>query len=307
MIKRKSPSEERSIILENHHKRPYGVSVRINLRNDGDIGYVEDVCVPLATGAFLTITLLRPKRSQTGFMYLIKLEGFPTAASAEAAGRRLVQALLWMAIRFHAPLRVDYRSYEQALVFSRSESDTTRIDFFVDGERSYFPGSVLGVLHDAFIELKDPVQELLLSMEIFCAASLETNQRAHFLGLVSALEPLAKQKQLGDEVDEFVQQCSDLLKKSSNIPSELKASLNGRLKLLRQESIRQALRRLVKETLPHQPEAWPLVDSAYKLRSEIIHSGLPLDLDTDLEYESQKIAGIIRDIYAKLLNTPLKF
>ena len=138
-------------------------------------------------------------------------------------------------------------------------------------------------------------------MEIFCAARLESSQRAVFLAVVSALEPLAQEAHLGDSVDTFVAQCVALLKESYSIPSDICNSLNGRLLQLRQESIRQALRRLTREVLPDQPGASKIVDDAYALRSQIIHSGKPADLDLDLESEAREISKIIRNIYSSIL------
>lgn len=140
-------------------------------------------------------------------------------------------------------------------------------------------------------------------MEIFCAAGLESSQRAVFLALVSALEPLAREAFLGDGVATFVNDCVAQLRTSDTVPSMLKASLEGRLQQLRNESIRQALRRLALETLPSQPDAAQAIDEAYALRSQIIHSGVPADLDVDLERESREISTIIRAMYASILKT----
>jgi hypothetical protein len=91
-----------------------------------------------------------------------------------------------------------------------------------------------------------PDQKLLLSMELFCAAGLEPSQRAVFLGLVSALEPLAQTANLGRDVSSFVDECLCALEADPAIPQETKNSLKGRLGQLRGESIRQALLRLVR-------------------------------------------------------------
>lgn len=302
MAKQKTPKEERAVILSQPTKRPYGVRVRIHLQTAGSIGNVEDVCVSLNTGAFLSIAPTRTAPWEGGKKYIVTLEGFPTAASAEASGRRLVQALLWMAVSVDAPLRLEYLSYEPASVFERNQSTGATCEAY--GEVGYAPNIVLGELQEAYALLREPNEKLLLSMEIFCAARLESSQRAVFLALVSALEPLAQEAPLGEAVNKFVAECTNLLKVSS-IPQELRASLEGRLNQLRQESIRQALKRLARETLPNQPEAPAAVDEAYALRSQLIHSGVPADLDIDLERESQSISAIIRDIYANILNRSL--
>jgi hypothetical protein len=302
MTRQKTPKEERAVILGQPAKRPYGVRVRIHLQTAGSIGNVEDVCVSLNTGAFLSIAPTRTAPWEGGKKYVVTLEGFPTAASAEASGRRLVQALLWMAVSVDAPLRLEYLSYEPASVFERNRSTGATCEAY--GEVGYAPNIVLGELQEAYAQLREPNEKLLLSMEIFCAARLESSQRAVFLALVSALEPLAQEAPLGEAVDQFVAECVKQLK-AATIPQELRASLEGRLNLLRQESIRQALKRLARETLPNQPEAPASVDAAYALRSQLIHSGVPAELDIDLESESQSISEIIREIYANILNRSL--
>ena len=302
MAKQKTPKEERAVILSQPAKRPYGVRVRIHLRTAGSIGNVEDVCVSLNTGAFLSIAPKSTAPWEGGKKYVVTLEGFPTPASAEAAGRRLVQALLWMAVSVDAPLRLEYLGYEPASVFERNRSSGLTVEAY--GESGYSPNIVLGELQEAYAQLTEPNEKLLLSMEIFCAARLESSQRAVFLALVSALEPLAQEAPLGEAVNQFVAECANQIKHST-IPQELRASLESRLHQLRQESIRQALKRLARETLPNQPEAPSAVDEAYALRSQLIHSGVPADLDIDLERESQSISAIIRDIYANILKRSL--
>lgn len=227
------------------------------------------------------------------------MEGFPTAASAEAAGRRLVQALLWTAVSTDSPLRLEYLTYEPASVFERNRSAGDTCEAY--GEVSSPPALVFGELHDAYELLPEPDEKLLLSMEIFCAARLESSQRAVFLALVSALEPLASEAVLGNEVATFVDDCIASLRATSGLHSDLKASLQSRLARLRRESIGQALRRLARETLPSQPDVAQAIDHAYALRSQIIHSGAPDNLDVDLEQESHAISVVIRAVYASLL------
>ena len=303
MTKPKSLQEERAIILGQPGKRPYGARVRIHVQTSGAVGYAEQVCVSLPTGAFLSIEPMRTAPWEGGKKFTVTLEGFPTAASAEAAGRRLVQALLWTAISTDSPLRLEYFTYEPASVFERNRSTGATCEGYA--EVGHSPAVVFGELHDAYALLPEPDEKLLLSMEIFCAARLKLSQRAVFLALVSALEPLAREAYLGAEVAAFVDDCISRLRASSSIPSGLEASLEGRLRHLGHESIRQALRRLAHETLPSQPDAAQAIDDAYALRSQIIHSGVPADLDVDLERESREISTIIRAMYASILKREL--
>lgn len=301
--KAKDASHERQVILGQPNKRPYGARVHIRLQTAGALGGAEEVCVPLPSGAFLTVEPTHKAPWEGGRKYVVTLEGFATAAAAEAAGRRLVQALLWMAVSTDAPLKLEYLTYEPASVFERERSSGATCIAY--GEVSFAPTVVFAELHDAYALLAEPDEKLLLSMEIFCAARLESSQRATFLALVSALEPLAKEEPLGPAVALFVDECCQQLRASAGIQQELKASLEGRLLQLRQESVRQALRRLVRTALPNQRDASRLIDEAYALRSQLIHNGVPADLDVDLESESQAVSRTIRALYASLLNRNL--
>ena len=300
----KTPREERIIIVGQPHKRPYGVRVRLHVQSSAAFGFVDEVSVPLGSGAFLTIGPGRgPAPWEGGRKYLVTLVGFPTAASAENAGRRLVQGLLWMAVSTGVPLRLEYLSYEPASVFDRTASVGATAEGY--GEVGFAPAIVFAELQDGYDRLPQPDEKLLLSMEIFCAARLEASQRAVFLTLVSSLEPLAREADLGPEVAAFVKDARKMLGTAKKIDPNVRASLEGRLLQLRTESIRQALRRLVRTVLPESPDAEQIVDEAYDLRSQLIHNGVPTDLDIDLGRESDVMATIVRRIYSKMLGRKL--
>jgi hypothetical protein len=86
MTKPKSQQEERAIILRQPNKRPYGTRASIHVQTIGALGNAEQVCVSLPTGAFLSIEPARTAPWEGGRKFTVTLEGFPTAASAEAAG-----------------------------------------------------------------------------------------------------------------------------------------------------------------------------------------------------------------------------
>jgi hypothetical protein len=151
------------------------------------LGDAEEVCVPLSSGAFLTIEPTHKAPWEGGKKYVVTLEGFATAAAAEAAGRRLVQALLWMAVSTDAPLKLEYLTYEPASVFERERSSGATCIAY--GEVSFAPTVVFAELHDAYAFLAEPDEKLLLSMEIFCAARLESSQRATFLAVAASAYP----------------------------------------------------------------------------------------------------------------------
>jgi hypothetical protein len=136
-------------------------------------------------------------------------------------------------------------------------------------------------------------------LELYCSALLETNERARFVTVVSALEPLAKQESLGGSVAAFVESTITNLNATSDIEPNLLASLRGRVEQLRRESVRQALFRLADSWFPGRADLRGQIDQAYGLRSELLHNGTLSDPDSDLNAETDKIASILRSIYAQ--------
>jgi uncharacterized protein (UPF0147 family) len=88
------------------------------------------------------------------------------------------------------------------------------------------------IFSDENIEVEE---KLLVSMELFTSARLETSYRAKFVGLVSALEPLAQQEHYANQeleklVNSFVKQLTD-----TSIPDNIKRSVEGRIRDLKKE------------------------------------------------------------------------
>lgn len=303
MSKSKSPDEERAIILEQPAKRPYGARVRVHVQTAASLGRMEGESISLSTGALVTIAPARQAPWEGGKKYAFSLEGFATAAAAECAGRQLTQSLLWTAVSLDFALRLEYGGYEPAAVFERNRSEGMRDEAY--GEVGWQKETVVREIKEAYAHLGEPDPRILLSMEIFAAARIESRQRARFLAVVSALEPLAKSEALGPEVDAFVGGCNQLLRDNAAVSCEIRRSLQGRLGSLSKESIRQALGRVVRTTLPDRPDAFEIVDRAYELRSQIIHDGRPGDPDVDLEQEARDVSHVVRAFYASKLGRTL--
>jgi hypothetical protein len=134
-------------------------------------------------------------------------------------------------------------------------------------------------------------------MELYCAARLEASERARFITVVSALEPLAKQESLGPAVSSFVDSSLAILEEATGIENALVASLRGRLAELRKESVGQALRRLCLSWFPQRDDILKRIRHAYSIRSELVHEGKLLDPDVDLAIETTEISKILRSIY----------
>lgn len=299
MTRRIDPSVERSVIVSCPEKRPYGAKLIFQVLEKGFLGNLEHVTIFLDDGAFVTLVPERQLAWEGGRRFSLTLEGFPTASQAEEHGRRLVQGLLWTAISLNFGVRLNYHTYEPTTVYDRLRS--LGFSMFGEGTTSFPPDWVIDRLQAAYMLPKSVDRTLLLSMEIYCASQLEASDRAIFLSTVSALEPLAKAELLGSEVDAFIDECSAQLEKKDEIEPEYRQSLQGRLNELRKESIRQALKRVIRAKLPNDASAQGIIDYAYNLRSQLIHRGIPENLDIDFSVETRKVSSILRQLYAKVL------
>ena len=123
--------------------------------------------------------------------------------------------------------------------------------------------------------------KLLISMELFASARLESTERAKFIGLVSALEPLAGQEPYNnEEVDNLISSFISKINDSKTIPEKARNSLTGRVRSLSKESISQAISRFVGIYFPENTEVIKSVKEAYDIRSSILHEGT---FDADLD------------------------
>jgi hypothetical protein len=288
------PAQERALITRQNPKRPYGAKVTFQILHSYSIGELEEVTLLLNSGAIATIQPTQSLSWEGGKRYQVTLEGFRTATDAENEGLRLAQALLLSAISLNFGLRLNYDAQEPAVVFERFRGGgSASLATLVSGWPQ--PIVVAEIVDACSHSVLD--RTLILSMELYCAAILEPNERTRFVTVVSALEPLAKQKSLGLEVLSFVNEAILVLEKVEGIQNSIRDSLKGRLKLLRQESVRQALFRLSDQWFPDRRDVRLQIDHAYDLRSELLHEGKFFDSDIDIVGEITKISNILRAIY----------
>ncbi len=301
----KPPQVERQLIVARDHRRKYGARLTFQVRRSAHIGDLERVSLLLPDGSLATI---KPDETfdfqvEGGKSYDLTVEGFPTASDAEAAGMQMAQALLLCAVSLDFGLRLSYQSHEPPTVFDRTLS--AGMFGFATGYTSWPQDIVLSELWRA-IETPQQNRRLLLSLELFASAALESNDRARFVMAVSALEPLAVQESLGDEVSKAVDELVAQLCGHSTIPASLKDSLMGRLLQLKRESVRQALKRHCLRWFPHDSAAWKFLDHAYGLRSELLHEGRPADLDLLLSEQTMTISKYLRAIYEREFGLQLR-
>ncbi|MEP6519682.1 hypothetical protein [Microcoleus vaginatus] len=301
----KKKPEPRQIIDESPKRHPYGAKVGIILDVGDELGFNGEACLLVDDKSIVRISPLQdesPLGRQQPQKLDVYVEGFATAAEAEQKGLKLSLALLWEAVSRKHPLRLDYHTPRPCMVYDRTQESGSGCMATASATVVMNSSKMVELVNQIFSANIEVDEKLLVSMELFASARLETTERARFVGLVSSLEPLAQQEtyeisELKQLVESFVDQLN-----TTSIPKDIKSSLNGRINELKQESVSRAIRRLVKEHFPENPDAVSTVEEAYKIRSKILHDGA---FDADLEQKSNEIEDIIRQIYSRILKLEL--
>lgn len=188
MNSRKAAAKRR-IIVTRTDLRPYAARIGFQVIDPQAIGELESVTLLLPTGQIATVQPARKTSWDSGKRYEATLEGFRNAAQAHNSGKQFVQSLLWLAISLNFGLRV-----QPVIVVNRNPPQG--ISAWGEGTQG-FPSSVVVSQLLESLQGRHIAKKLLLSIELYCSALLETNDPTRFISVVSALEPLAAQKHLG--------------------------------------------------------------------------------------------------------------
>lgn len=241
--------------------------------------------------------------------YRAEIEGFAFPSEAEAAGLMLSLSILWSAISWRFAVRLDYHTPDPAIVYDRTASSGRLSDFGRPSITRPVPPEIGELLTDELPRSPDSIDRLmLLSMELFAAARLEMSERAKFVNLVSALEPLATPLDYPEPIAQLLEGFRAQLR-AAEFPDmgqeevqTIKNSLHGRIRELRRESIRQALLRTVRTLLPDDSSSKETIDSAYGLRSKMLHEGVT---DPYLDRRIAEVENTMRRLYAARIGRQL--
>jgi len=303
----KKRSDNRLIIYDSTNQLPYGAQVGVILDETDNFNFAGEASLLLDDKQSIVRVvpcrekiLYKGRISQKLDLYV---EWLATVEEAEEKKSKLLLALLWAAISRKHPLLLDYQT---SLIYDRTQHGGTIGGVSAQLHLEMNSCRLVELINEIFSDENIEVEEkLLVSMELFTSAKLETSDRAKFVGLVSSLEPLAQSEAYGNPeleklVDNFVNQLTD-----TSIPDKIKRSVQGRIRALKKESISQAIQRIVQESsIPanEKEEAVSIIKEAYKIRSKILHEGARY---TDLEQKSNEIENIIRQIYSHRLKRDL--
>lgn len=284
---------ERNTIYTSKNRRPYGVKLKFILQEYYDF-QLEAACTLLvAKGLIFEISPENENPHLKGYCIKVVVDGFATAGEAEQVGLKVALGLLWSAVSKNYSARLLYKTPLPCTVYDRNASRSTIVGGYGTVSISYGLDALTGPLNQ-ILESESVVNpKLLVAVEIFASAKLETTERAKFVGLVSSLEPLSTQEkyeieELNALINNFKQEIEN-----SELDVSLKNSLKGRIEQLKIESVSRSIRRMVKKKLPNDKKSLELVEYAYGLRSKILHEGAT---DADLEQKTIEVESVIKNL-----------
>lgn len=289
---------ERQVISASTARRPYGVRLSILLGSntkfkiDGNCSLLVSPDYQLNISPSKSADRLYATDSQC---WDVTVDGFPTAGEAERVGLKVSMGFLWAAVSGQYALRLLYNTPLPCSVYDRTKAGSLRVSGGpITLILSQNINNVFEPLNRIVSSLGDVDQKLLVAMELFASAKLETTERARFVGIVSSLEPLAQQQKHENEELERLISCYLKELTASTVDPELKDALRDKINLLRIESISKAIRRLVKKLLPDEPDSLATIEEAYSIRSRILHDGAT---DADLAMKSREAEVVIRRMF----------
>jgi hypothetical protein len=305
----KKSLNEIKVIYESPKRRPYASKINFELPKGLSYGFHGECCLLVDRGVIVRIKPEAEDNQQniSTHKHSVTIEGFATAGEAERMGLRLSMSLLWAAVSQKWPLRLNYHTPQPCMVYDRSKNEGGgfRISGSMTISLTAQANKIAELINEVLSKTDEIDPRLLISMELFASARLESTERAKFIGLVSSLEPLAtKQPYNITQVENLVSSFIEQLNKIDNLPDNIKNSIAGRAKSLNNESISQAIARYVQSYFPDQPNLIKFVKETYDIRSSILHDGT---FDADLEERGRDIEDIIRYIYSKLLGVDVQF
>lgn len=231
----------------------------------------------------------------SGYRFVIEAED--SASGAESLGTRLAFGLLSLAVEQRWGLSLSWPdSPSPCRVIDRLKSVGVGGEGFATVTRYMYVSDFVDKLETGFARYSHVPDRLLLSMELFASSMLEVSSRSKLVILVSALEALATQENLEQELGDMVATLIKVVEESAFDDESLKSSICGQVLNLKRESARRAIRRLLLENGMTLDDV-SFVEEAYGARSKIVHEGKRV---SELDAMVAKLENMLIRVYRNL-------
>nr|WP_321464588.1 HEPN domain-containing protein [uncultured Desulfobulbus sp.] len=228
--------------------------------------------------------------------YRLKIDASLTACEAERAGKRLVYALLSVAIFRYWGVTLSWQDTPlPCRVIDRTVSGGMRVQGFASVKNDISLGEFAEKLSHSFSELNEIPYTLLLSMELCASSRFQTDDRTKLILLISALEAIAEQRNISSEVGDLILSLKSLVNDYKFTDESLKNSLIGQIGNLVRESSRRAIKRVLLSADINKEDI-NFVEEAYGARSKIVHEGHRIP---EMSIMNARIDRILQSVYKR--------
>jgi hypothetical protein len=244
--------------------------------------------------------------------FSISLGTFVAGEEAAEAGEKLTAALLWVAVTRRITIQIErteddryYNVHRRYIVHEPNLLANLRVHTTITTDEFY------EYIQEGFHAKISPSPSLLASMEFYASARIEFSERSKFIGLMTALEALSDQAHLGPQVESVLNRLAKELEAAPELAGKspeaerIRSSLSNRMRELKRESVRQAIRRVVRNNIKPEELKTTLafIDEAYKVRSSMLHDGTEHPKIANWSYN---LECVLRDVYAAIFDRTLK-
>ncbi len=238
---------------------------------------------------------IHPQLSDAGAKgFRLVINATDTASEAENVGAKVAYALLDFCIQRRWGVELSWPdSPLPCCVIDRTTGPGITCQAFATAIGHVKVSEFANALESSFSHHKKIPYSLLLSMELYASSHFENNQRSKLIMIMSSLEALAGQKDLADKLGTTIKDLKDVVKESEIQDQRLKNSLMGQIENFKRESVRGAIRRLLKDSQISEEDI-TFVDQAYSARSKIVHEGKRVP---ELSILNSKLENILISVY----------
>lgn len=138
----------------------------------------------------------------------------------------------------------------------------------------------LEVMDKALILSPDIAESRHISLQLYSSSFFEHSIEVRFLVLVMCIEVIIESQKKPTDVQQHIENLIEITKNAENIEKTQKCALIQGLKYLKNESIGQAGRRIIREHLANRKyndmDAVKFFTHCYNLRSRLVHGSVPL-------------------------------
>ncbi|KJV05376.1 hypothetical protein [Methylocucumis oryzae] len=174
----KKQTEEKIVICDSPSRRPYGAKLTLLLEEGTKFPIEGDCELLVSSNHLIRITPGAADENPNQQTWNIYVEGFATACEAERAGLRAALGFFWSAIQGRYSIRLKYHTPLPCMVYDRNKATGIRLSSSATLTVVTGIDNIINPLNQVLKNEGSLDPRLLIAIELFASARLETTERA---------------------------------------------------------------------------------------------------------------------------------